>query len=77
MLTKKTQGTMEFDYTGISSWDYEEEKPADHNIRIRKLQGPADGDRVGKEEPIEASRHDQIMQIMFCSLFLILVWYVC
>jgi hypothetical protein len=62
----------ELDYTGctvVSSWDY------DHNMRIRKLQGPAPVDREG-EQPIEQSGHDQFMQIAFCTLFFILLWYV-
>jgi hypothetical protein len=67
---------MELNYMGISSWDYE--TPADHNMRIRNLQAgniPGDEDRVGKEESaIEPSQYDQIMQIVFCSAFFILLW---
>jgi hypothetical protein len=75
MLIKETQDMMELDYMDISSWDYE--TPADHHhnmrMRIRNLQaGPGDEDRVGKEERIEPSQYDQIMQIVFCSVFFIL-----
>jgi hypothetical protein len=75
MPIEKTQGMMDSDSIDIisSSWDFK--TPANHITR--KLQGPAGvDDGVGKEEPIEPSRLDQIMQIVFCSVFFILVWYV-